>query len=165
MVPGGQTRKQTVKNCLEFVPSDTDLVLIHDSVRPFIDEKILNNVIDAASRYQAAVVGVPIKSTIKRINLNELEVDTTLRREEIWEIQTPQVFKRELIMRAYQNIDNVEAPDDSFLVERLGHKVMLVLGSYFNIKITTYEDLVFADAINSFLKDKDGQKYKSRIGI
>jgi len=165
VVSGGSSRKETVKNCLEFVSDDTDLVLIHDGVRPFIDQKIINSVIEAAYKYKAAVVGVPMKSTVKKINLNELEIEATLRRQEIWEIQTPQVFERKLIMRAYyQDINNIEAPDDSFLVERLGHKVVLVLGSYFNIKITTFEDLILAEAINRFLKRKD-ESYKSWIRV
>ena len=156
IIEGGSTRKQTVKNALEVISSDTDLVLIHDGVRPFIEEKILSNVINTAFNYGAAVVGVPVKSTIKRINLNELEVDATLRRNEVWEIQTPQVFKKDIIMRAYSNIDNIEAPDDAFLVERIGNKVTIVLGTYFNIKITTSEDLVFAEAIYNYLKNKNG---------
>jgi len=165
IIEGGSTRKQTVKNALSALPFETDLVLIHDGVRPFVEDKVLSSAIDAASKYGAAVAGVPVKSTIKRINLNELEVDATLRRNEVWEIQTPQVFKKDIIIRAYSNIDNIEAPDDAFLVERMGHKVMIVLGSYFNIKITTFEDLVFAESIYGYLKEKDDEKYKSRLRI
>lgn len=147
IVEGGATRKDSVKNALRHLSVDTDLVLIHDGVRPFLEQKIITNVIDGALKYGAAVVGVPVKSTIKKVKLTNLEVDSTLNRDEVWEIQTPQVFKKDLIIEAYDNSDGIEALDDAFLVERLGHRVALVEGSYFNIKITTPEDLVLAQAI------------------
>ena len=146
IIEGGTTRKQSVKNGLKNLVN-TDFVLIHDGARPFLKQEIISNAIDAALKYDAAIVGVPLNSTIKRIKLRNLEVDSTLKRDEIWEIQTPQVFKKDLITRAYDNIDEIEAPDDAFLVERLGHRVVLVSGSSLNIKITTPDDLVLAQAI------------------
>jgi len=147
IVKGGKTRTQSVKNGLERV-KDADLVLIHDGARPFIENKTITQAIKAALKCGAAIVGVPLKSTIKRIKPESLEVDCTLRREQVWEIQTPQVFKKSLIVRAYNMAGkNADMPDDSFLVERLGRRVALVKGSSLNIKITTPDDLVLAKAI------------------
>ena len=148
VVAGGDTRTQSVKNGLKCV-GDSDFVLIHDGARPFIDQDIVKEAIGAVKKYNAVVVGLPVSSTIKRIDLQSQTVDCTLRRNEMWQIQTPQVFKRDLIVEAYENAEDLDAPDDAFLVERLGHKVALVLGSNLNIKITTPEDLVLAEAINN----------------
>lgn len=153
VIGGGATRTQSVANGLDKI-KDADLVLIHDGVRPFIDIKIITKVIKSAAKYGAAIVGIPVKATIKRVKDKTPEVDCTLRRDEIWEIQTPQVFKKDLIMRAYRSIKDGECglPDDAFLVERLGYRVALVMGSSLNIKITTPEDLILAMAIKR-LKD------------
>jgi len=149
VIAGGATRKDSVRNGLEVVPSRTDLVLIHDGVRPFIDEASITRVIEAARDGGAAILGVPVKATVKRLD-KRLEVDTTLRRDQLWEIQTPQVFERELIQKAYLRAHVIAAPDDAFLVEMMGKRVKVVMGSYFNIKITTQEDMVFAEAIAAF---------------
>lgn len=151
IVEGGPTRKDSVKNGLKSL-GNTDFVLIHDAVRPFIEERIITESIETAFKYNAAAVGVPVKSTIKKIKLKDLEVDCTLDRREIWEIQTPQVFRKDLIVNAYNNINGIDAPDDAFLVERLGQRIILVRGSYLNIKITTPEDLTLAQAIFSLNK-------------
>jgi 2-C-methyl-D-erythritol 4-phosphate cytidylyltransferase len=146
VIAGGPTRKDSVRNGLEVIPSRMTHVLIHDGVRPFVDEATITRVIDEAERSGAAVAAVPIKPTIKRVTV-DLEVEETLRREHLWEIQTPQVFERELIQTAYLRAGRVAAPDDAALVEAMGRRVRVVMGSYFNIKITTSEDLVFAEAI------------------
>ncbi|MDD5618490.1 MAG: 2-C-methyl-D-erythritol 4-phosphate cytidylyltransferase [Candidatus Omnitrophica bacterium] len=148
VVKGGATRAQSVKNGLKEVKG-ADLVLIHDGVRPFIKHKIITQAINKALQCGAAIVGMPVKSTIKRVNDKKTEVSCTLRRDEVWEIQTPQVFKKDLIMKAYENIDsnNANITDDAFLVERLGQRIALVKGSSFNIKITTPDDLILAKAI------------------
>lgn len=152
IVKGGATRKDSVKNGLESLV-DADFVLIHDGVRPFIEDKIITNVIIAALESDAAIVGIPVKSTIKRAKKDNLEVDCTLSRDQVWEIQTPQVFRSDLIKRAYDNIEEKDVPDDASLVERLGHRVVLIEGSSFNIKITTPEDLLLAQAISSISKN------------
>jgi 2-C-methyl-D-erythritol 4-phosphate cytidylyltransferase len=146
VIAGGATRKESVRNGLEVVDSKTKFVVIHDGVRPFVDEGCITRVIEEAKECGAAVLGVPVKSTMKKIKPN-MEVDSTLKREQIWEIQTPQVFERELIQKAYLTASKHSVPDDAALVELMGKKVRVVMGSYFNIKITTQEDLVFADAI------------------
>jgi len=143
---GGKRRQDSVYNGLKEVSANTDWVLIHDSARPFIDSKSITEVIEAAKRTGAAILGVPVKATIKSIKSGGM-VDITLDRSNLWEIQTPQVFKKELILRAYKEYSNRNVTDDASLVEKLGKKVKIVPGSYENIKITTQEDLLFAQAI------------------
>jgi len=135
-----------VYNGLKKISADTDWVLIHDSARPFIDRKSITKVISTAKKTGAAILAVPVKATIKSIKATGF-VNTTLERSNLWEIQTPQVFKKELILEAYKKYSKIKVTDDASLVERLGKKVKIVLGSQENIKITTKEDLVLAQAI------------------
>lgn len=146
VVAGGKTRRLSVEKGLQIIDSDTDFVLIHDAARPFINQKILEKVILEARRFGAAVCGVPLKSTLKRLD-NKKFTRETLDRRKIWEIQTPQVFRKDIILAAYRKFKDKNFTDDSSLVERLGLEVKVVKGDYFNIKITTPEDLVFAEAI------------------
>lgn len=148
IVIGGATRTESVYKGLERINEETDLVLIHDGVRPFINNRIVTAAVREAMRSGAAVVSVPVTSTIKRVTQG-LAVDSTLARDRLWEIQTPQVFKRQLIKKAYRKaqLGGVQASDDSSLVEKMGHRVKIVAGSYDNIKITTPRDLAVAEAI------------------
>lgn len=160
-VLGGRKRKDSVYNGLIAVHLKSDFVLVHDSARPFINSQCISKVIARAKHMGAAILGVPVKATIKKIK-NQNSVGTghalsvksknhivaeTLDRNSLWEIQTPQVFRKDLILKAYKKFGNMEATDDAFLVEKLGLKVGVVMGSYDNIKITTQEDLVLAEAI------------------
>ena len=162
LVLGGRTRRQSVENALGEIPAKTDLVLIHDCARPFIDKEIILRAIKEAKKFGAAVVAVPIKSTLKQIKRLRFGpykkeytfVAKTIDREKIWDIQTPQVFKKDLILKAYRRFKDKNVTDDASLVERLGVKISLVRGSYFNIKVTTPEDLVFARAIIESRKSK-----------
>lgn len=152
VVKGGRRRQDSVINGLNAIDGRTDLVLIHDAVRPFIDKETLSSVIKEAKRCGAAIVGVPVKATIKQVSSLKSQVlgryvEKTLNRDALWEIQTPQVFKKNLILKAYNKFGNLIVTDDSMLVEKLGIKVRVVLGSYNNIKITTPEDLIIAQAI------------------
>lgn len=147
VIAGGASRKESVRNGLEVVDSRTKWVVIHDGVRPFVDEGSITRVIEGARDTGAAVLAVPVKSTIKQVD-RHLVVDATLKREALWEVQTPQVFDRELIQMAYLRASHHSVPDDAALVELMGKKIKVVMGSYFNIKITTQEDLVFAEAIS-----------------
>lgn len=147
IVSGGQHRFDSVRNGILSVDSDADLILIHDAVRPFIAQKIIKDSIVAANKIGACVVAVPVKSTIKEVKLSNLLVKKTLDRNVLWEIQTPQVFKRDVILKAYKSNKNRLAFDDTSLVEKLGKDVKIVRGSYENIKITTPEDLLFAKAL------------------
>jgi len=153
VVLGGRLRQHSVINGLKAINPKTELVLIHDGVRPFIDQAMVSSVIKAAKMCGAAIVGVPVKATIKEVQGSGFRVQgssivkKTLKRDNLWEVQTPQVFRKDLILEAYKKFGNKEVTDDAALVEKLGTKVKIVMGSYFNIKITTPEDLVLAEAI------------------
>lgn len=146
IVAGGATRQVSVKNGLAAVDPRASLVAIHDGARPCVDPDSINRVLAAAERCGAAILGVPAKSTIKSVDLRG-RVTKTLRRDGLWEIQTPQVFSRSLIDQAYRQKGSSPVSDDAALVERLGCAVRVVEGSYFNIKVTTPEDMVLAAAI------------------
>ena len=144
VVAGGEERGDSVKNGLKAVAPDTDIVIIHDGARPLITPDIIEKAISEAKEHGAAVVGVPAKDTIKRVG-DDLMIKETVDRQALWQAQTPQVFKYEIITRAYAKKGS--ATDDAKLVEDLGIKVKMVMGSYENIKITTPEDLIVAEAI------------------
>lgn len=146
IVLGGEERRDSVRRGLEALGPGADMVLVHDAVRPFITDKLISAVIRQAARSGAAIVGVPVKPTIKRVTA-KFTVKETIPRKDLWEIQTPQVFKRKLIVQAYRKFGFTESTDDAMLVERLGAKVSVVPGTYDNIKITTPDDMVIARAI------------------
>lgn len=150
VVKGGRRRQDSVLNGLKAVDKNTDFVLIHDAARPFIDSKVLSSIINEASRTGAAIAGVPVKATIKKATktASKVIVKETLDRNNLWEIQTPQVFGKNLILKAFDKFGKVNVTDDAMLVEKLGRKVRIVTGSYRNIKITTPEDLSLAEAIS-----------------
>jgi len=145
---GGKERQNSVYNGLLAVNNGCGIVLIHDGARPFVSEKSIIDSINAADRFGAACVAVPVKDTIKRADDAGL-VYETLDRSTLWSIQTPQAFRYSLIMKAHQKAmeDGFIGTDDATLVERLGIKPKLVMGSYDNIKITTREDLALAEVI------------------
>ena len=153
VVKGGRRRQDSVRNALKAVDRCTDLVMIHDGARPFIDKKLVSSLIREAKKNGAAIAGVPVKATIKSVRCqvsgvrSKPMVEKTLNRQNLWEIQTPQVFKKDVIVKAYKRFGNIDATDDAMLVEKLGAKVSVVFGSYRNIKITTPEDLTLAEAI------------------
>jgi 2-C-methyl-D-erythritol 4-phosphate cytidylyltransferase len=148
IVAGGDTRQESVFNALQELSSNTDVVVIHDAVRPFVTEEMILQSIDNANQYGSAIVAVPVKDTIKESD-DDGFVMKTLDRYRLWAIQTPQTFKYDLIMKAhlYARDNSIQATDDAFLIEQIGHKVKLIMGSYENIKITTPEDIVIAKAI------------------
>jgi len=144
IVVGGETRFDSVHNGLAKIDADTDVIVVHDGARPLIDASTINKAIKQCEQSEAVVVAVPVKSTIKRVNKENLLVEETLNRNELWEVQTPQVFKREILVKAHENAQGIAATDDAMLVEQLGIKVEILEGSYKNIKITTQEDLKIA---------------------
>lgn len=149
VVAGGKSRYESVNNGLKVLDPNIDFVLIHDGARPLVSLKVVEDAIKTCYATKAVVVGVPLKPTIKRIDLRSKEIDTTLDRSILWEAQTPQVFAYELLTQAHrQGIGlDVEATDDAFLVERFGAKVKMIEGEYRNIKLTTPEDLKIAEAL------------------
>ena len=145
IVKGGLRRQDSLGNALKFADNRSKLILIHDAARPFISRKIISDVIKAAHKSSASVSAVPVKATIKE-GVGGI-VKKTLNRDILWEIQTPQVFNKDLIIEAYRRFGKNNVTDDASLVEKMGKKVRLVMGSYFNIKITTPEDMIFAQTI------------------
>ncbi len=146
IVPGGKRRQDSVKNGMDALPKDTEVVAIHDGVRPFITKAMIEDSIRSAARFGAVVLAMPVKDTIK-IAHPDGTVLKTLDRESLWQIQTPQSFQVHLIKEAYYQAtnDGFVGTDDASLVERLGGKVHILPGSYTNIKITTLEDLLLAN--------------------
>ena len=154
IVAGGKERYHSVHNGLKAC-EDADIVLIHDGARPFVDDAIIARNINTVKEYGACVTGMPVKDTIK-ISDAEGFVQETPRRDLIWTIQTPQTFRYDLIRNAYDTFLNNEeencklynVTDDAMVAELFGGlKVKLVEGSYNNVKITTPEDMLLAEAI------------------
>lgn len=145
---GGQERQDSVYNGLKVLDKNCEIVLIHDGARPFVTDEIIEKSIKCAKKYNCAIVGVPVKDTIKIVNENN-DVCDTPNRNTLWSIQTPQVFDYSLIMNAHEKAkaDEYYGTDDSMLMEYLGYNVKVVEGSYNNIKITTPEDLKIAEEI------------------
>jgi 2-C-methyl-D-erythritol 4-phosphate cytidylyltransferase len=139
---GGNERQDSVYNGLKSLDSTCNIVLIHDGARPFVSEETINKSIQEAKNYNAIVVGVPVKDTIKVINDNNDIVDTP-DRSKLWAVQTPQTFDYSILLKSYEDAfkHDFYGTDDAMLVERIGYKVKMIEGSYNNIKITTQEDL------------------------
>jgi 2-C-methyl-D-erythritol 4-phosphate cytidylyltransferase len=150
IVPGGKRRQDSVKNGMDALSRDANIVVIHDGVRPFVTRGMIEDSIHSAQRFGAVVLAMPVKETIKIANADGT-VLKTLDRESLWQIQTPQTFQAHVIKEAYQKAteNGFVGTDDASLVERLGMKVHILPGSYTNIKITTPEDLILA---NLFLR-------------
>jgi 2-C-methyl-D-erythritol 4-phosphate cytidylyltransferase len=139
---GGRLRQDSVRNGLERI-SNCEYVLVHDGARPFLTKKLIEDGIEAVRQIGAAVAAVPVKDTIKEVDGDEL-VTRTLERSLLWAVQTPQVFRVDILKKAYMAL-NCEFTDDAAIVERAGYKVKLYPGDYSNIKITTPEDLILAE--------------------
>ena len=151
LVLGGKERQDSVKNALGCLAPEAEIVLVHDAARPFVDQGSISRVIIAVKQWGAAIPAVPVKATLKRVS-SELTVKETIDRSRIWEVQTPQGFRRKIIDQAFKRFGKFPVTDDAMLVERLGKKVKVVMGSYLNIKVTTPEDLLIAGAIAKQLK-------------
>lgn len=147
VVPGGKERQDSVRSGLNSIYG-CDLVMVHDGVRPFVTEEIINKAIEETIKCGATTVAVPAKDTIKSVDEDGIVIET-LERKKLWQVQTPQTFKYEIMKEAFGKAyaDGFYGTDDAALVERLGYKVKIVEGSYQNIKITTPEDMIIAEAI------------------
>lgn len=143
---GGERRQDSVLNGLRLLGDAVELVAIHDGARPFVTGQVIEGCYSTASRYGAAVAAVPLRDTIKRIASDGQSVETTVNREGLWAAQTPQTFRRELILGAYETLQE-EVTDDAAAVEKIGYPVRIVPGDPHNMKLTTKEDLVIARAI------------------
>ena len=153
IVAGGQRRQDSVRNGLFAISDPPDLVLVHDGVRPFIQEDIVKNGIARAEQTGAVVVAMPIHDTVKRVDAQRC-IQETLNREGLWQIQTPQIFRYDWLVEAHQQAlqENWDVTDDAALIERKGYSVSVVEGSCMNIKITRPDDLVFGEAIFNSVK-------------
>lgn len=151
VVSGGDSRQESVGNALAELPSGTEIVLVHDAVRPLVRREQVERVIAEARARGAAILGVPAMDTVKEVKRASLPVDValisaTIPRERIVLAQTPQVFRAALLLEAFERArqEGVTASDEAGLVERLGHDVFVVLGSERNIKITRPGDMELA---------------------
>ena len=147
VVAGGAERTDSVKNALALAGSE-GWIAVHDGARPFAGTEVFERTLQAAQQTGAAIAAVPVKNTIKVVDADGFVVNTP-QRSSLMAVQTPQIFKAQLLQRAYseENLKGAAVTDDASLVERLGVKVAVALGSYENIKITTPEDLLLAEKI------------------
>ena len=148
VVAGGAERQDSVRYALAQVPSSTDIVLIHDAVRPFVTLRMIDEVVVAARKEGAAIIALPIRDTVKQVRTDGT-IERTVDRAHLWLAQTPQAFRRDWIETAHKkaHAEGVRATDDASLVEWLGYLVTVVEGSGENIKVTRPEDLVIGEAI------------------
>lgn len=146
---GGTERQHSVYNGLQKLKNKTaGIVMIHDGARPFIELEAIHRLYKQTQKMGAAILGVPAKDTIKAVHTNHT-VKVTLPRSELWQIQTPQAFESSMVLQAHEQAkrDHFLGTDDASLVERIEKEILVVEGSYDNIKITTPEDMVTGKAI------------------
>jgi 2-C-methyl-D-erythritol 4-phosphate cytidylyltransferase len=147
MVLGGNSRSASVYKGLLEVSKEAKKVLIHDGARPFLKDEYIKDIIKQLDVHSSVVMAVKSKDTIKRVDGGY--VKETLDRSELINVQTPQAFKYDVILKAYEwaIAHKIQGTDDSTLVEKIGYKTVVLLGDYNNIKITTVEDIKFGEAI------------------
>lgn len=145
IIPGGARRQDSVKAGLSF--TNGEFVLIHDGIRPFIEESLLDTLFEMVQKYSAVVPCINIEETVKEVD--EGYIYRTTPREKLYLAQTPQAFRTSVIKKAYEDAfkSGYYGTDEASLVERMGIKVRVIKGSHYNIKITTKEDLLYAEAI------------------
>lgn len=148
VVAGGPERQDSVRLALAAVGNEAEIVLVHDAVRPFLTQQMVEDVVIAARRTGAAIVALPMRDTVKRVGADRL-IERTVDRKPLWLAQTPQAFRREWLQEAHDKarLEKVRATDDAYLIELLGRPVSVVEGSGENIKVTRPEDIVIAEAI------------------
>ena len=163
VVAGGAERQDSVRHALAQVPSDTDIVLIHDAVRPFVTQRMIEEVVAASWKEGAAIIALPMRDTVKQVRTDGM-IERTVDRTSLWLAQTPQAFRRDWIETAHEkaHAEGVRATDDAFLVEWLGYSVAVVEGSGENIKVTRPEDLVIGEAILASRMKESGAGQKRR---
>ncbi|GLB61408.1 2-C-methyl-D-erythritol 4-phosphate cytidylyltransferase [Cytobacillus sp. NCCP-133] len=154
MVEGGKERQHSVYNAAKTIAGD-GVVLVHDAARPFVGQELIRPLVKTAEEKGSAVLAVPLKDTVKKADGNL--VAETLERSGLWAVQTPQAFRISVLLEAHRRAleEKYLGTDDASLVERLGKEVVIVEGNYDNIKLTTPEDLYFAEAI---IKKREKQK-------
>ena len=166
VVAGGAERQDSVRSALAQVHPETEIVLIHDAVRPFMTLRMIAEVVAAAKKEGAAIIALPMRDTVKQVRTDGT-IERTVDRTPLWLAQTPQAFRRDWIEAAHAkaHAEGVRATDDAFLMEWLGYPVAVVEGSGENIKVTRPEDMVIGEAIlASRVKEGEPGK-KSSKGI
>jgi 2-C-methyl-D-erythritol 4-phosphate cytidylyltransferase len=148
VVAGGAERQDSVRSALAQVHSETEIVLIHDAVRPFMTLQMIAEVVAVAKKEGAAIIALPMRDTVKQVRTDGT-IERTVDRTPLWLAQTPQAFRRDWIEAAHKkaHTEGVRATDDAYLVEWLGYPVAVVEGSGENIKVTRPEDMVIGEAI------------------
>ncbi|MBQ15836.1 MAG: 2-C-methyl-D-erythritol 4-phosphate cytidylyltransferase [Planctomycetaceae bacterium] len=154
IVVGGASRMESVANALNRVSDEAEFIAVHDAARPLVAEGWINEVFAAAVEHGAAIPAIPVNSTLKRGQADGT-VEATVSRDGLWAAQTPQVFRREWLVDAFQRRGDLEATDESQLVEQLGHPVRLVPGWPMNLKITTSADFEMAKTLLSAVPRDD----------
>ncbi len=154
MVPGGTYRQDSVFNGFCAADSDTDVVVVHDAVRPFVEVDLISSVIREAYAHGSAILAVPCVDTVKQVEKNL--VTATLPRERIVLVQTPQAFRHAVLKEAFERAraDQFFGTDEASLVERLGYEVHVVRGSERNLKITKPSDIPLAELLFQLEKSK-----------
>lgn len=165
IVTGGAIRQESVANALNVLPewlNGDDLVAVHDAARPLLSREYLDKVLKEACETGAALLAVPVKDTIKMAG-NDKVVLSTPSRDTLWAAQTPQVFCKDIIERAYEAAfaEGFVGTDDASLVERIGVKVKIVESIYENMKITTPEDLILASRIIEMRENRDERIFQA----
>ncbi|MEX0995324.1 MAG: 2-C-methyl-D-erythritol 4-phosphate cytidylyltransferase [Balneolaceae bacterium] len=147
-VKGGAERQDSIANALSELIDEIELVAIHDAVRPFVDRKDIVNCLNKAGETGAAILAIPVQDTVKKVD-DKLVIQQTPDRRFLWQAQTPQIFKKELITEAYKFAENsnFSGTDDASLVEYFGGRVSVVEGSRDNFKITYPLDLEVAELL------------------
>jgi 2-C-methyl-D-erythritol 4-phosphate cytidylyltransferase len=145
---GGAERQDSVRIALELTSVESELVVVHDAARPLATPALVTAALVAASRSGGAIAATPLADSLKRVG-NDRAIVATVPRTDLWQAQTPQAFRRKLLVRAHERavLDRIIATDDADLVERLGAVVVVVDGSSLNFKITTVEDLRLAELL------------------
>lgn len=148
IVTGGGERQESVSNGIAKLQAGVEIVLVHDGVRPFVTGAMITECVACAAKGECVTVGVPVKDTVKEVDERGIVV-RTLDRSVLWSIQTPQAFPCAILRQAHREAvsGNYLGTDDAALVERTGHHVRVIRGSYENIKVTTPEDLMLAEEI------------------
>ena len=162
VVAGGSERQYSIYNGLQRVADTADVVLVHDAARPLVTTKTIQAVIDSARAKGGAIAAVPAKNTIKVVDKDGL-VESTPPRSTLWEVQTPQGFRKDILLKANEQAlqDNFLGTDDASLVERIGVPVAVVKSDYRNIKVTTPEDLLIAEAFLQCTADEEASTLRA----
>lgn len=148
IVQGGKERQDSVYNGFKALDPDTDIVIVHDGVRPFVTPDMIERSIEAAKQFGAAIVAIPVSDTIKQVD-SKYFVTRTVDRNGLWRVQTPQTFQYVILGEAFKKAanDSYYGTDEGSLLEHAGKKLKIIMGSELNIKITRQEDLILGEGI------------------